>query len=38
VLDEGGSTDQARWFAAEEVGRLPRTEVTVEALHRAGLG
>jgi 8-oxo-dGTP diphosphatase len=37
VLDAGGSTDQARWFSADEVAGLPRTEVTVEALHRAGL-
>jgi ADP-ribose pyrophosphatase YjhB (NUDIX family) len=38
VLDAGGSTDQARWFAPGELADLPRTEVTVEALHRAGLG
>jgi 8-oxo-dGTP diphosphatase len=37
VLDAGGSTDQARWFGVGEVAGLPRTEVTVEALHRAGL-
>jgi 8-oxo-dGTP diphosphatase len=38
VLDVGGSTDAADWFTASEVVGLPRTEVTVEALHRAGLG
>ncbi|MGC9666686.1 NUDIX domain-containing protein [Planosporangium sp. 12N6] len=37
VLDVGGSTDQARWFAPAELAGLPRTEVTEEALHRAGL-
>jgi ADP-ribose pyrophosphatase YjhB (NUDIX family) len=37
VLDIGGSTDAARWFAREELVGLRRTEVTLEALHRAGL-
>ncbi|NJC70200.1 NUDIX domain-containing protein [Planosporangium thailandense] len=37
VLDVGGSTDTARWFTAAELAGLPLTEVTVEALHRAGL-
>nr|WP_205864188.1 NUDIX domain-containing protein [Planosporangium mesophilum] len=38
VLDAGGSTDRACWFAPDELAGLPCTEVTVEALHRAGLG
>jgi ADP-ribose pyrophosphatase YjhB (NUDIX family) len=38
VLDVGGSTDAARWFTVAELVGLPRTEVTVEALCRAGLG
>jgi ADP-ribose pyrophosphatase YjhB (NUDIX family) len=38
VPDVGGSTSEARWFALGDVTGLPRTEVTVEALHRAGLG
>ena len=38
VLDAGGSTAEARWFAADELAGLVRTEVTVEALHRAGIG
>jgi 8-oxo-dGTP diphosphatase len=37
VLDVGGSTDAAYWFTAAELVGLARTEVTVEALHRAGL-
>jgi ADP-ribose pyrophosphatase YjhB (NUDIX family) len=38
VLDVGGSTDAAYWFTAAELAGLALTEVTVEALHRAGLG
>jgi ADP-ribose pyrophosphatase YjhB (NUDIX family) len=38
VLDLGGSTDAACWFTPAELAGLARTEVTVEALHRAGLG
>jgi ADP-ribose pyrophosphatase YjhB (NUDIX family) len=37
VLDAGGSTAEARWFDAADLGTLPLTEVTVEALHSAGL-
>jgi 8-oxo-dGTP diphosphatase len=32
VLDAGGSTAAARWFRPDELGRLPVTEVTAEAL------
>jgi ADP-ribose pyrophosphatase YjhB (NUDIX family) len=38
VLDAGGSTVEARWFACTELAGLTRTEVTVEALNRAGIG
>jgi 8-oxo-dGTP diphosphatase len=38
VLDLGGSTDAAYWFTPAELAGLSCTEVTVEALHRAGLG
>jgi ADP-ribose pyrophosphatase YjhB (NUDIX family) len=38
VLDVGGSTDAAHWFTSAELAGLARTEVTVEALHRAGVG
>jgi ADP-ribose pyrophosphatase YjhB (NUDIX family) len=38
VLDAGGSTVEARWFAVGELAGLSCTEVTVEALYRAGLG
>jgi ADP-ribose pyrophosphatase YjhB (NUDIX family) len=38
VLDTGGSTSEARWFGQDELAALPSTEVTVEALRRAGLG
>jgi 8-oxo-dGTP diphosphatase len=38
VLDAGGSTSEACWFAPEELVGLACTEVTVEALHRAGIG
>jgi 8-oxo-dGTP diphosphatase len=38
VLDAGGSTAEARWFAPADVAALDRTEVTIEALHQAGLG
>jgi 8-oxo-dGTP diphosphatase len=38
VLDVGGSTAEARWFTAGELAGLACTEVTVEALHQAGLG
>ncbi len=38
VLDVGGSTSEARWFAPDELAELGRTEVTAEALHRAGIG
>ena len=37
VLDAGGSTDDARWFGADELDGLVCTEVTVEALGQAGL-
>jgi ADP-ribose pyrophosphatase YjhB (NUDIX family) len=37
VLDEGGSTCEARWFDPTLVGQLPATEVTVEALRAAGM-
>jgi 8-oxo-dGTP diphosphatase len=37
VLDQGGSTAEARWIALDQVNRLPLTEVTEEALHSAGL-
>lgn len=36
VYDVGGSTAEARWFSRAEVGRLPVTEVTAEALAAAG--
>lgn len=36
VADQGGSTDLARWFTRAEVGSLPLTEVTTEALAVAG--
>jgi 8-oxo-dGTP diphosphatase len=35
VLDAGGSTAEARWFATSDLPELPLTEVTVEALDRA---
>jgi 8-oxo-dGTP diphosphatase len=38
VIDAGGSTAEARWFAPDELAGLARTEVTVEALHRVGIG
>jgi 8-oxo-dGTP diphosphatase len=38
VLDAGGSTAEARWFAPDGLAGLARTEVTVEALHQAGIG
>jgi 8-oxo-dGTP diphosphatase len=34
VLDEGGSTAEARWFHRDELAALPVTEVTSEALAR----
>jgi ADP-ribose pyrophosphatase YjhB (NUDIX family) len=37
VHDVGGSTAEARWFAPDELGGLPLTEVTEEVLHSAGL-
>jgi 8-oxo-dGTP diphosphatase len=37
VLDAGGSTSEARWFTPAEVAGLARTEVTIEALQRAGI-
>jgi 8-oxo-dGTP diphosphatase len=37
VLDQGGSTAAAGWFPAPRLGSLPLTEVTIEALGRAGL-
>jgi 8-oxo-dGTP diphosphatase len=37
VLDAGGSTAEARWFPPDELADLPVTEVTEEALRRAGL-
>jgi 8-oxo-dGTP diphosphatase len=37
VIDEGGSTDDARWHTVEECADLKLTEVTEEALHAAGL-
>ena len=37
VGEQGGSTAEARWFTAGEVGGLTLTEVTEEALARAGL-
>ena len=37
VLDAGGSTAEARWFAVPDLGELPLTEVTVEALETARL-
>jgi ADP-ribose pyrophosphatase YjhB (NUDIX family) len=37
VVDAGGSTAQARWFRPGEIGRLPVTEVTSEALAQARL-
>jgi hypothetical protein len=36
VLDAGGSTADARWFAAAELADLPMTEVTSEALVQSG--
>jgi 8-oxo-dGTP diphosphatase len=36
VHDVGGSTAEARWFERGEVGALPLTEVTTEALAAAG--
>ncbi len=36
VYDVGGSTAEARWFSRAEVGGLPVTEVTAEALAAAG--
>lgn len=32
VAEQGGSTSQARWFRPEELGGLPLTEITAEAL------
>ena len=37
VIDEGGSTDDARWHTVEECVDLKLTEVTEEALRAAGL-
>ena len=37
VIDEGGSTAEARWFTADELTDLPLTEVTTEAVRIAGL-
>jgi hypothetical protein len=37
VLDAGGSTAEARWFAPEGLEDLRLTEVTVEALRSARL-
>lgn len=36
VFDAGGSTAQALWFTPEQVGELPVTEVTSQALATAG--
>lgn len=37
VLDVGGSTVEARWFHPAELGALPLTEVTAEALAQTAL-
>jgi 8-oxo-dGTP diphosphatase len=37
VRDVGGSTAEARWFTAMQLGDLPLTEVTEEALRGTGL-
>jgi 8-oxo-dGTP diphosphatase len=37
VIDTGGSTDDARWLAVDDIAGLPVTEVTEEALRAAGL-
>lgn len=36
VLEDGGSTAEARWFSPEETAALPLSEVTAEALSAAG--
>jgi hypothetical protein len=37
VVEEGGSTDDARWHTVEECAGLALTEVTEDALRAAGL-
>ncbi|HTJ34473.1 MAG TPA: NUDIX domain-containing protein [Dactylosporangium sp.] len=37
IHDVGGSTAEARWFDPDELGELPLTEVTEEALRGVGL-